>query len=250
LLKRIEIHLLVEQQKRELVLFNSNLNEMVEEKTKAVLELKGAILETMAELVECRDDITGGHIERTMNYLNVMIKALSAKKIYAEEVSSWDIGLIVQSSQLHDVGKIAVKDCILNKPGKLSEEEFEEVKKHTTFGENVINKIGRSITEQEFLNYAKVFAVSHHEKWDGTGYPKGLKGENIPLLGRIMAIADVYDALVSSRPYKAALSHKESVDIILNGRGTHFDPVLVDLFVEVSDKFEEISNSNKPDKPE
>jgi len=246
--KRIEVHLLVESQKQELISqkqelinFNNHLQEMVEAKTQTVIELQDAILKTMAELVEYRDDITGGHIERTQRYLSIMLNAMSKQSIYEKEVSSWNIKLVLQSAQLHDVGKIAISDSILQKPGKLTSEEFEQIKSHVTFGEKVIEKIKESTTEQAFLDYAKIFAASHHEKWDGSGYPYGLKGDGIPLLGRIMAIADVYDALVSERPYKEAYSHNEAVKIILEGRGKHFDPVLIDLFSTVSDEFNAIT---------
>jgi putative two-component system response regulator len=245
LLKRLEVHLLVAAQKEALVNFNANLQEMVNTRTKTVMELQNAILSTMAELVECRDDITGGHIERTRYYLSVLINALQENKVYESEILLWNIDFILQSSQLHDVGKISISDNILNKPGRLTDEEFAKMKEHTTFGEKIIEKIGKNVTKQEFLEYAKIFAVTHHEKWDGSGYPKGLKGEEIPLLGRIMAIADVYDALVSDRPYKKALRHEEAVSIILNDKGKHFDPVLVDLFVDVADKFKEINRVRK-----
>jgi putative two-component system response regulator len=139
------------------------------------------------------------------------------------------------------VGKIAIKDGILNKPGKLTPEEFNEIKTHAAFGGAVIDKIKESTSEQAFLEYAKIFALTHHEKWDGSGYPRGLRGEEIPLLGRIMAIADVYDALRSDRPYKEAYSHGEAVQIISAGSGTHFDPALVDLFLRVADKFNSIA---------
>jgi putative two-component system response regulator len=145
--------------------------------------------------------------------------------------------LLLQSSQLHDVGKIAISDTILNKPGKLSPGEFEEMKKHAAFGVEVIEKIEASTREKDFLKYAKIFAGTHHEKWDGTGYPKGLKGRAIPLPGRIMAVADVYDALISERPYKRAFTHEAAVGIITEGRGTQFDPVLVDLFAGVEEQF-------------
>ena len=247
LLKRIEVHLLVQSQKQQLINFNEKLQEMVDAKTKTIVELQNAILRTMAELVECRDDITGGHIERTQNYLKILLTALLEKGIDKEETASWDINLVLQSTQLHDVGKIVIKDSILQKPGKLTDEEFERIKKHTTFGELIIDKIKRSTSEIEFLNYAKVFAGTHHEKWDGTGYPNGLKGKEIPVLGRIMAIVDVYDALVSKRPYKGALSHEAAVDIIKNERGTHFDPELIDLFLGVADKFREVTDNLKPD---
>ena len=245
LLKRIEVHLLVESQKEELIAFNNNLQEMVDAKTKTVVELQNAVLKTMAELVECRDDITGGHIDRTQSYLRLLLNALSEHNLYKEETCLWDLELVLQSAQLHDVGKIAIKDGILQKPGKLTDEEFEIMKEHTTFGKKVIEKIEKSTTDQKFLEYAKVLAVSHHEKWDGSGYPNGLSGEEIPLLGRVMAIADVYDALVSIRPYKKAFTHEEAVRIISNGRGKQFDPGLVDLFLGVSDGFDEIAAIHK-----
>ena len=242
--KRIELHLLVESQKaelqsqkRELIQFNTNLQEMVKAKTRTVVELQDALLKTMAELVECRDDITGGHIERTQSYLGTLLDAMRDQGLYKEEMASWDVKLVLQSAQLHDVGKIAIKDSILNKPGRLTDEEFEEIKKHTTFGGEVIDKIKENTSEQAFLEYAKIFALTHHEKWDGSGYPRGLKGEDIPLLGRLMAIADVYDALVSDRPYKRAFTHEEAVRIIMDGKGTHFDPALADLFFSVAGEF-------------
>jgi len=250
LLKRIEIHLLLEDQTRELmaqkaelVRFNSNLQEMVDAKVKTVVELQDTLLMAMAELVECRDDVTGRHIERARGYLAVLIEAMKKQGLFIEEVSSWNIKLVLQSAQLHDVGKIAVKDGILNKLGKLSNDEFEDIKKHAAFGGSLIEKIIRHTNERAFLEYAKIFALTHHERWDGSGYPNGLKGEEIPLLGRLMAVADVYDALRSARPYKEAYTHEEAVKIISDGRGKHFDPRLVDLFVSVSDEFAKIAGA-------
>ena len=245
--KRIEVHLLIESQKKELIHYNNKLQEMVDAKTKTVVQLKNAILKTMAELVECRDNITGGHIERTQKYLGMMLAAMQNHGIYQEEISSWNIDFVLQSAQLHDVGKIAIKDDILQKPGKLTNEEFEKIKEHTAFGEKIIEKIKDSTGEQEFLDYAKILASSHHEKWNGAGYPRNLKGEEIPLLGRVMAIVDVYDALVSNRPYKNAFTHDEAVNTILADRGSHFDPVLVDLFLGISDEFNKIATLFKPD---
>jgi putative two-component system response regulator len=240
LLKRIEVHLLVEAQKKtleaqrkELKNFNDNLQRMVEEKTKTVLELQDAILKTVADLVESRDDITGGHIERTQRGVGLLVESLRDHPAFGGEVGGWDIKLLLQSSQLHDVGKIFISDRILQKPGRLAHEEFEEMKKHAAFGVQIIEKIEASTTASDFLKYAKTFAGTHHEKWDGSGYPNGLTGENIPLQGRIMALADVYDALVSERPYKKAFSHAEAVKIIQDGRGTQFDPVLTDIFIGV-----------------
>jgi len=241
LLKRIEIHLLLEGQRKimekqaaELKNFNDNLQKMVEEKTQSVLELQNALLKTMAELVECHDDITGGHIERTQRGIKILLEEIENSGVYREELRGWDMDLLLQSSQLHDVGKISINDSILKKPGKLTDEEFNEMKKHTSFGEQIIEKIEALARESEFLNYAKIFAASHHEKWDGSGYPRGLKGNEIPLLGRIMAIADVYDALTSERPYKKPFTHEEAVRIITEGSGTQFDPALVESFVKSS----------------
>ncbi len=241
LLKRIELHLLIESQKRELEDYNNNLKEMVREKTKTVVSLQNAVLQTVAELVECRDDITGGHIERTQYYLRILVNAMIQKKVYIDEIMKWNSDFFFQSAQLHDVGKIAIRDDILMKPGKLTEHEFNEMKKHTTFGGKVIQKIGRTATERDFLEHARIFAESHHEKWDGSGYPNGFKGQEIPLQGRLMAIADVYDALISERPYKKPLSHGDAVGIIIAGSGSHFDPKLVELFVLVSSSFERIN---------
>jgi putative two-component system response regulator len=240
LLKRIEVHLLVESQKKtleaqqkELENFNDNLQKMVEEKTKTVLELQDAILKTVADLVESRDDITGGHIERTRRGVGLLVEGLKDHSVHGREVAGWDIKLLLQSSQLHDVGKIVISDRILQKPGRLTDEEFEEMKKHAAFGVQIIERIEASTSASDFLKYAKIFAGTHHEKWDGSGYPSRLAGEDIPLQGRIMALADVYDALVSERPYKKAFSHADAVKIIQEGKGTQFDPALTDIFVTV-----------------
>jgi putative two-component system response regulator len=244
LLKRIEVHLLVESQKkrleaqqRELQDFNENLQKMVDEKTGEVIELQDAILKTVADMVESRDDVTGDHIERVQKSVGILMDALKIRDLFPEKTINWNKKLMLQSSQLHDVGKISIKDSILQKPARLTAEEYEEMKKHTSFGVRVIEKIETSTRTNEFLKYAKIFAGTHHERWDGTGYPAGLHGEDIPLEGRIMAIADVYDALISARPYKKAFTHDEAVKIITEGKGTQFDPVLTDLFVEVAEQF-------------
>jgi putative two-component system response regulator len=244
LLKRIEIHLLLEHQKEilekqtaELKNYSDNLQKMVFEKTESIINLQDAMLKIMSELVECRDDNTGGHIERTQKGVQILIDEIQKENLYNEETKGWDQNLILQSCQLHDVGKISISDNILRKPGKLDFDEFEEMKKHAMFGEEIVEKIIILAKECDFLKYARIFAGSHHEKWDGTGYPRGLKGNEIPLLGRIMAIADVYDALVSDRPYKKAFSHEEAVKIITEGSGTQFDPLLVELFVKTAEQF-------------
>ncbi|MCL2293345.1 MAG: response regulator [Spirochaetes bacterium] len=243
LLKRVEMHLLLEAQKQEVKRYTGSLEGMLFEKTQAVFELKNAILKTVTELVESRDNVTGGHIERTQTYLRLLVNNLIKNNIYCEELSKWDVELFVMSSQLHDVGKISVKDSILMKPGKLTNDEFEEMKKHAAFGSEIIERIKGSTSETAFLEHAKILAGSHHEKWDGTGYPLGLKGEDIPLQGRLMALVDVYDALTNERPYKKAFSHEEAVRIILEGSGTHFDPLLCEVFAACESEFAEVKSS-------
>ncbi|GMO27969.1 MAG: two-component system response regulator [Termitinemataceae bacterium] len=245
LLKRIENQLIIVSQTKKLKDYNDNLQSKVDEKTKQVLELQNAILRTVAELVEFRDDANSGHIERTQKYLQILIRKMVEKKVYSEEISQWDLNFLIPAAQLHDVGKIAISDILLNKPNKFSKEEFELMKKHTIFGVAAIKEIEKQTKENAFLYHAKIFAGTHHEKWDGTGYPRGLKGTAIPLQGRIMAIADVYDALISSRPYKAPISIGVAERIIVGSAGTHFDPVLVDVFKQVANQFSEIARITK-----
>jgi putative two-component system response regulator len=165
--------------------------------------------------------------------------------LYKEEVKSWDREFFLQSSQLHDLGKISISDSILLKPGRLTPEEFETMKNHTLFGVKIIEEIEKDTPDNSFLQYAKVLAGTHHEKWDGSGYPDGLKGHDIPLPGRLMAIADVYDALISVRPYKEPISHEKAVNIIAEGKGSHFEPGLIDMFLLVADKFAQLVEGRK-----
>jgi putative two-component system response regulator len=241
--KRVELHLRLIEQEEKLRKFNENLQTMVDEKTKNILDLQFSILKTVADLVERRDGDTGWHILRTQSYLKILLDGLVRLGYYNDQIdANWDLELVIFSSQLHDVGKIAIDDRILKKPGKLDKDEFEEIKKHTIYGAEIIDRmIGNIHAENEFLNYAKIFAETHQEKWDGSGYPFGLSGKDIPLLGRLMTIADVYDALVSKRPYKEPFSHEEAVKIIFDGKGSHFDPVLVDVFMRFSDEFKKIN---------
>ncbi|MDR1020479.1 MAG: response regulator [Synergistaceae bacterium] len=236
LLKRVELQIQLEDQKRDLERLNGNLQQMVDEKTASILELQNALLKTISDLVEFRDDVTGGHVERTGRLLELLLDEMTRSGIYADIIKTWDKRLFFQSAQLHDVGKIAIKDSILLKPGKLSPDEFDEMKKHTTFGENIINRIEQDSRKSVFLTQARVMAGTHHEKWNGMGYPRGLSGKDIPLEGRMMAIVDVYDALVSERPYKKAFSHEDALGIIAEEAGRQFDPLLADVFVGASAK--------------
>jgi len=243
--KRVELHLLLkdqnsvlERQKSELQNYNDNLQSMVEEKTKTIVKLQNKLLAGMAEMVEGRDGVTGGHIARTRRYLRILLDAAIKDGSWTKEASEWDIELLCQSCLLHDIGKIAISDSILKKTGKLTREEFAEMQRHTLFGVGFIEKLEDGEEDSAFLRFAKTFAGYHHEKWNGEGYPYKLSGEDIPLLGRMMAVVDVYDALASERPYKPAFSHDASVGIILESSGTHFDPMLVCLFRQVAGQFQ------------
>jgi putative two-component system response regulator len=235
--KRVALHLLLENQKRKLHTYNSNLQSMVAAKTGTILKLQNKILAAMAEMVEGRDGTTGQHIAKTQRYLRCLLSAAVDAGVWPEQTSTWDMDLLVHSSQLHDVGKIAVSDEVLRKPGKLTGAEFEEMKRHVPIGVEFIERLEDDEGDSLFLQYAKIFAASHHEKWDGSGYPLGLSGENIPLLGRMMAVADVYDALTSERPYKKAFTHDDACRRIVEGKGSHFDPMLIDLFAQSADRF-------------
>jgi putative two-component system response regulator len=242
LLKRIENHMLMAEQKRELVEFNENLQVMVFNKTMQIMELQNAVLSTVAEMVEFRDENTGGHVDRTQKYLKLLLDRMMLDGIYQEETSTWDLAFLLPSAQLHDVGKISISDTILNKPGKLTDEEFAIMKTHPTIGVDAIKRIEQNASENDFLYHAEIFAGTHHEKWDGSGYPKGLSGTDIPLQGRLMAIADVYDALISVRPYKQPFAPNVAKEIIEEGCGSHFDPALVKVFLEVEKSFAAIAH--------
>ena len=241
LLKRIENHMLIQKQKASLQDFNDNLIKMVKEKTHQLFSLQNAIISNIAELVEFRDAFTGRHISRTQKYLKKLTEQLIEDGLYTDELLVWDMNVILLSSQLHDVGKIAISDNILNKAGKLTEEEQEVMKTHVKKGVEIIEKMEQATDFAGFLEYAKLFAGAHHEKWDGSGYPNGLSGESIPLEGRIMAIVDVYDALISVRPYKLSFTSDEAAQIIIQGSGTHFDPALIETFSKVKNDFAAIA---------
>ncbi|MDR1669068.1 MAG: response regulator [Oscillospiraceae bacterium] len=248
LLKRIENHLLIQKQKAELKRLNDNLIGMVKEQTSQILGLHSSIISIVADLVEFRDVMTGGHVSRTQKYMELLIGRLVEDGVYSEEVLLWEnMDYIIPSTQLHDLGKIFISDAILNKPGKLSAEEFDTMKTHAAKGVEAIRRMAAKGENQLFLQYAEIIAGTHHEKWDGSGYPFGLKGLEIPLLGRLMAIADVYDALTSARPYKEPFSAEKSAGIIIDGSAAHFDPVLVEIFRNIQDEFAVIAQENRED---
>jgi len=210
---------------------------LIRKSLEQVRKVHNATINIIVSLVENRDEIAGGHIERMQKYLDILLNELVRSGTYAEEIKKWNKEVLLQSVQLHDVGKIKISDIILHKPAKLSEDEFSSMKDHSIEGEKIIDGIIGKTHEDGFLIHAKKFAGCHHERWDGTGYPRGLKGENIPLEGRIMAIADVYDALVSQRPYKEPYTHEQAVEIIKKDSGAQFDPKIVDAFLNIADDF-------------
>ena len=244
LLKRIESHLLIQKQRQELKELNDNLMKMVKDKTTQVIELQKSVISTVADLVEFRDQETGGHINRTQTYMQMIVNRLIKDNVYVDEMLAWEnMEYLFLSAQLHDVGKLCISESILNKPGRLTPEEFEIMKTHAELGAKVIEKMQTKPGERAFLKYGQTIAGTHHEKWDGSGYPKGLSGRDIPLEGRIMAIADVYDALISQRPYKKPFGADESANIIIGGKGTHFDPELVEVFKKLSGNFADIARA-------
>ena len=209
----------------------------LEQRTEKLIRIQNSMASVLANMVENRDKLTGKHAEQTARNMRIMLEAMNERKTYASLMDGWNFDLIVSSSRLHDIGKIVVSDIILNKPGKLAADEYEDMKKHAMEGESIIGSIINESGEDEFLHHAKILAGSHHEKWDGSGYPRGLRGEEIPLHGRVMAIVDVYDALISKRPYKPAYTHEKAIEIIRESSGKHFDPAIVDVFLEVNSLF-------------
>ncbi|MCL2472203.1 MAG: response regulator [Treponema sp.] len=231
LLNRIKYHLNID----ELI---HNRTDLLRIRTDQLVRLQNSIVFTLADLVENRDSNTGGHIERTTVYIKILIDAMVEHSVYVDEIHSWNLDSLISSARLHDLGKIAIPDIILNKPDKLTPEEFTIIKTHPVAGERIIDQMISRTGDEEFLHNAKLFVAYHHERWDGTGYPYGLKGAEIPLQGRIMAIVDIYDALTSQRPYKKAFSSEEAIGIIQKGSGTHFDPQIADIFCGIKDKLE------------
>jgi len=217
-----------------------DINELIRERTFQLHKARQDIIFVLADMVETRDDSTGDHLGRTSQLVKLLLEHMLEKKVYHNQISGWDFDLIAECSLMHDVGKISTPDSILKKPGRLTPEEWVIMKQHTTEGEKIFNKIAARSGENVFLRNAKIFAISHHERWDGSGYPHGLRGGDIPLQGRLMAISDVYDALMSRRVYKDAFSSGKALEIMLGERGTHFDPLIIDVFHEIYSHVNEV----------
>jgi putative two-component system response regulator len=223
LLNRLKTHLNLDGMIRE-------RTRQLSERTEQLFSLHNNIVFTLADLVESRDANTGGHIARTTAYLKILTDAMLLRGVYADEMRGWNMESFVSSARLHDLGKILIPDSILNKPGPLTKEEYEIMKLHPAAGERIISQMIDRTGESDFLSGAKLTSAYHHEKWDGSGYPRGLSGTDIPLQGRIMAVVDVYDALTSERPYKKAFTDEEAHRIITGDAGRHFDPQIVAIF--------------------
>lgn len=228
----------------ELKLHRDNLEELVRLRTAELERTQEVTIESMGTLAEYRDPETGGHIRRTKNYVKMLAIELSASEKYEKQLDDATIDLMYKSAPLHDIGKVGIPDDILLKPGKLTDEEFEEMKKHTIYGRDALRRSDEKLGKGSFLHFAIEIAESHQEKWDGSGYPNGWKGEEIPLSGRIMAVADVYDALISKRVYKEPMPHSKAVKIIREGCGSHFDPDVVEMFMKIQEDIRQTALEN------
>lgn len=222
----------------------------VQKKGEEISHMQNGLIYILADLVESRDKCTGDHVRKTAAYVKLILQLMKEKNLYPEILTDEYIQDVCNSAPLHDVGKIKVSDVILNKPGKLTDEEFEIMKNHTLAGKEVIESAMRLTSDPGYLKEALNLATYHHEKWNGTGYPMGLAGEDIPLSARIMAVSDVFDALVSQRSYKKPFTFEEAMKIIEEGAGTHFDPVIAKLFVENRERVKEIMEEHKRERNE
>jgi len=208
-----------------------NLERLVSERTRDLLKSFDAAIFGLAKLVEYRDEETGFHLERLSDISALVARRLAQTDRYRNQISDGYVNHIRRSAPLHDIGKVGIPDRILLKPGKLTQEEFEIIKFHPLIGAEAIREIQAKLGQKRFFNMGMLIAKCHHERWDGSGYPEGLKGVEIPLSARIVAIADVYDALTSERPYKAAMPHEKARSILVEESGRHFDPDVVDAFL-------------------
>lgn len=248
---RVKNHLQLAAARRDLKIRNDDLEAQVAERTREIklrseqaLAAQSAAVVALCALAEARDNETGNHIRRTQHYVKALAEHLRDRPGHREVLDDQTIDLLFRSAPLHDVGKVAIPDAVLCKPGPLDEAEWQIMRRHTEHGYQVIVQAELELGqgEESFLRFAREIAHCHHEKWDGSGYPRGLAGADIPLSARLMAVADVYDALISKRVYKPAYSHDRAVEIIAKGRGGHFDPVILDAFVAIAGTFRAIAH--------
>ena len=242
-LARVKTHLDMEKMQMFLRDQNSFLELEVAKRTAEIMAIQDVTIHVMASLAETRDNDTGNHIRRTQHYVKLLAEKLRFHPRFSHFLDDNKIiEILFKSAPLHDIGKVGIPDKILLKPGKFEPEEFEIMKAHPALGRDAILQAERELgIDVPFLKYAKEIAYCHQEKWDGSGYPQGLSGDNIPISARLMAVADVYDALISRRVYKEGMSHAQAVQIIKDGKGHHFDPDMVNAFLELQDEFQAIA---------
>lgn len=224
----------------------------ISQKNETISRMQTGLIMVLAEMVESRDKCTGDHVRKTAAYVNIIMESMREKGIYPDQVTDQFMQNVRNAAPLHDIGKIHVSDVILNKPARLTDEEFVIMKSHTTIGSEIIDRVIDLVQDSDYLREAKNLSEYHHEKWNGKGYPHGISGEEIPLSARIMAVADVFDALVSRRSYKEPFSFEEAMNIIRKDAGAHFDPLVVEAFISAEDKVREVAasfsdNSIRPD---
>lgn len=221
---------------------NDFLEQEVAKRTREVVANQDVTILAMAFLAETRDSDTGGHIRRTQFYVKALAVKLRHHPRFSDFLTDANIDLLFKTAPLHDIGKVGIPDRILQNPGRFEPYELEIMKSHTTLGRDAIEYAQRALdSNADFLVFAKPIALSHQEKWDGSGYPQGLAGDDIPIAARLMAVADVYDALISRRVYKEGMPHEKAVEIMIDGRGAHFDPDMIDAFVEIHEEFRAIA---------
>jgi putative two-component system response regulator len=221
---------------------NDFLEQEVAKRTREVMANQDVTILAMAFLAETRDSDTGGHIRRTQYYVKTLAMKLRDHPRFSDFLTDDNIDMLFKTSPLHDIGKVGIPDRILQNTGRFEPHELEIMKSHTTLGRDAIEYAQNALgTNADFLVFAKPIAYSHQEKWDGTGYPQGLAGDGIPIAARLMAVADVYDALISRRVYKEGMPHEKAAKILIEGRGSHFDPDMIDAFIEIQDEFRAIA---------
>lgn len=241
-LARVKTHLALKRMQDFLRDQNTYLESEVKKRTEEVVAIQDVTIHAMASMAETRDNETGNHIRRTQHYVKLLAEHLRTHPHFSKFLNDdKTIEMLFKSAPLHDIGKVGIPDAILLKPDRLTKEEFEVMKSHTTLGRDAIIHAEKNLgIEVPFLQYAKEIAYSHQEKWDGSGYPQGLSGEEIPISARLMAVADVYDALISRRVYKMPMPHEDAVKIMLEGKGQHFDPDVIDAFMQCQAEFKAI----------
>lgn len=217
--------------------YQDHLEEIIMQKTEQVARVETALVASLNDLLEIRDGMTGSHVRRTAKYFEILLNALDKAHTFPDAITPDYKVRLLRGAPLHDLGKVGISDNTLLKPSRLSPEEMEFMRQHSTFGGQALTHAVEIVGEGSFLSDARDMAYYHHEKWDGSGYPKGLAGEDIPLSARILAVADVYDALTSQRSYKDAFSHEKAVSILLDEDGTSFDPRIMQVFRQITDEF-------------